>query len=133
MADDQPAPTGPDLAPGVALADLPDGGKLLGHLGDEQVLLLRRGAEVFAIGASCTHYSGPLAEGLMVGDTIRCPWHHACFDLQHRRGAARPGSEPAVLLVGRTERRQDLRAGKTRAQGRKGVSARRPARRRRKS
>ena len=94
MADDPPAPTGPDLAPGVALADLPDGGKLLGHLGDEQVLLLRRGAEVFAIGASCTHYSGPLAEGLVVGDMIRCPWHHAGFDVRTGEALRAPALSP---------------------------------------
>ena len=94
MADDPPAPTGPELASGVALADLPDGGKLLGHLGDEQVLLLRRGAEVFAIGASCTHYSGPLAEGLMVGDMIRCPWHHAGFDFRTGEALRAPALSP---------------------------------------
>jgi NADPH-dependent 2,4-dienoyl-CoA reductase/sulfur reductase-like enzyme/nitrite reductase/ring-hydroxylating ferredoxin subunit len=94
MAEDPPAPTGPDLAPGVALADLPDGGKLLGHLGDEQVLLLRRGAEVFAIGASCTHYSGPLAEGLVVGGMIRCPWHHAGFDVRTGEALRAPALSP---------------------------------------
>ncbi len=94
MADDQPAPTGPELASGVPLADLPDGGKLLGHLGDEPVLLLRRGAEVFAIGASCTHYSGPLAEGLMVGDMIRCPWHHAGFDFRTGEALRAPALSP---------------------------------------
>jgi NADPH-dependent 2,4-dienoyl-CoA reductase/sulfur reductase-like enzyme/nitrite reductase/ring-hydroxylating ferredoxin subunit len=78
--------TGPDLAEGVALEGLHDGEMLLGHANGEAVLLARRGSEVFAVGATCTHYSGPLAEGLLVGDTVRCPWHHACFDL--RTGAA---------------------------------------------
>src|SRR5580704_3735468 len=74
--------TGPDLATGVPATDLADGGLLLGHADGESVLLARRGAEVFAVGATCTHYGGPLVEGLMVGDEVRCPWHHACFSLR---------------------------------------------------
>jgi apoptosis-inducing factor 3 len=82
MEDGKTGPPGPDLRQGTALSDLPDGGKLLGHVGEQQVLLARRGAEIFAIGAVCTHYGGPLAEGLIVGETVRCPWHHACFSLR---------------------------------------------------
>jgi NADPH-dependent 2,4-dienoyl-CoA reductase/sulfur reductase-like enzyme/nitrite reductase/ring-hydroxylating ferredoxin subunit len=82
MAQDQAKPSGPDLAQGVALAELADDGKLIGHVGDDQVLLVRRGTELFAVGAHCTHYHAPLVDGLVVGDTVRCPWHHACFDLR---------------------------------------------------
>src|SRR5512144_773100 len=81
MAQDQSKASGPDLAQGISLALLADGGRLAGHVGDEDVLLVRRGSTVFAVGAHCTHYHGPLAEGLVVDDTVRCPWHHACFDL----------------------------------------------------
>jgi len=73
---------GPDLTRGVAADTIPDGGMLLGHVGDEPVLLARQGRELFAIGAVCSHYSGPLHEGLVVGETVRCPWHHACFSLR---------------------------------------------------
>ncbi|TPN57689.1 Rieske 2Fe-2S domain-containing protein [Mesorhizobium sp. B1-1-9] len=94
MAEADTKLNGPDLVQGIALSDLPDGGKLVGHCGDEQVLLVHRGAEIFAIGATCTHYSGPLGDGLVVADTIRCPWHHACFDLRTGEALRAPAFNP---------------------------------------
>jgi NADPH-dependent 2,4-dienoyl-CoA reductase/sulfur reductase-like enzyme/nitrite reductase/ring-hydroxylating ferredoxin subunit len=75
-------PNKPDLKSGVSLASIPDGEKLVGTVDGEEVLLVRRGAQVFAVGAYCTHYHGPLADGLVVNDEVRCPWHHACFSLR---------------------------------------------------
>ena len=84
---------GPDLASGIEAATLRDGEPLLGHAGGEPVVLVRSGAGICAVGATCTHYGGPLAEGIVEGATIRCPWHHARFDL--RSGAPeRPGRDP---------------------------------------
>ncbi len=96
---------GPDLVQGIALSDLPDGGKLVGHCGGEQVLLVRRGSEVFATGATCTHYGGPLVEGLVVGNTVRCPWHHACFDLRTGEALHAPAFNP--LACWSVEQRDD--------------------------
>ena len=81
--------TGPDLEAGVPASDVPDGRMLAGHAGGKPVLLARVGSEWFAIGAVCSHYSGPLPDGLLVGDTVRCPWHHACFSVR-TGGALRP-------------------------------------------
>jgi NADPH-dependent 2,4-dienoyl-CoA reductase/sulfur reductase-like enzyme/nitrite reductase/ring-hydroxylating ferredoxin subunit len=82
MASDATSPAGPDLAQGVLASTLGEGAMLLGHVGDDAVLLAKVGGDIFAIGAVCTHYNGPLAEGLLVGDTVRCPLHHACFSLK---------------------------------------------------
>ena len=99
MADEQAPPAGPDLTLGISLSEF-TGETLLGHVGGEDVLLVRSGSDIFAIDAYCSHYHGPLAEGLVVDESIRCPWHHACFDL--RTGEpARAGVESADGLAGR--------------------------------
>jgi NADPH-dependent 2,4-dienoyl-CoA reductase/sulfur reductase-like enzyme/nitrite reductase/ring-hydroxylating ferredoxin subunit len=90
MGASQSGPSGPDLAQGVPLSDVPETGVLAGHVGDDPVLLLRRADGMFAVDGHCTHYGGPLAEGLVNGDTVRCPWHHACFDLRTGEALAAP-------------------------------------------
>src|SRR5262249_12121418 len=94
MSSSETKPAGPDLALGVAIHDLPDGGMLQGHVGEEAVLLARRGNEFFAIGATCTHYGGPLAEGLIVEDSVCCPWHHARFSLRTGEAVQAPALSP---------------------------------------
>src|SRR5215469_3987994 len=91
---EQTAPKGPDLTQGVSIADIPDDGMIGGHVGDEAVLVAGRGGEFFAISATCSHYGGPLAEGLVVGDTVRCPWHHACFSLRTGEALGAPAFAP---------------------------------------
>jgi apoptosis-inducing factor 3 len=87
--------SGPDLGiVGAASSELPDGGMLLGHFNGEPVLLVRQGAAVYAMGAKCTHYGGPLAEGLFDGSVVRCPWHHACFRPDTGEAVHAPAIDP---------------------------------------
>jgi NADPH-dependent 2,4-dienoyl-CoA reductase/sulfur reductase-like enzyme/nitrite reductase/ring-hydroxylating ferredoxin subunit len=96
-------PSDPDLSQGVPFGDLADGSMLVGHVGDEAVLLARRGDEVFAVGAVCTHYGAPLDGGLLVDDTLRCHWHHACFSLRTGEALRAPALNP--LACWRVEQR----------------------------
>ena len=86
--------SGPDFARGISLTSVEDSSLLLGHAHGEPVILVRRGDLVHAIGAVCTHYGAPLADGLLVGDTVRCPWHHACFSLRNGEVLRAPALTP---------------------------------------
>jgi apoptosis-inducing factor 3 len=96
--------SGPDLQAGIPESTLTDGGMLAGQVADEPVLIARRGGELFAIGAMCSHYGGPLAQGLMVGETVRCPLHHACFSLRTGEALAAPALAPVSCW--RVERKE---------------------------
>jgi apoptosis-inducing factor 3 len=73
MSEQEKKRGGPDFAQGVALADIAESGMILGHVAGEAVLLARRGQQLFAIGAECTHYHGPLAEGSSPGTPFAAP------------------------------------------------------------
>src|SRR5262245_37327339 len=94
-----------DLVLGVKADSIADGGMILGHVGKDHVVLARTGGRFFAVGAQCTHYHGPLAEGLVVGNTVRCPWHHACFSLETGEALRAPALDPVACW--RVERQGD--------------------------
>ena len=103
MAEGQGEVTGPDLRRGVRVAALEEGAALVGHADGEAVLLVRRGEEVLAVSATCTHYGGPLGEGLVADGVVRCPWHHACFSLETGEAVAAPALNPVARWVTHVE------------------------------
>jgi len=120
MSSDSDSPSGPDLRLGTSISQIPDGGSLAGQVDGGAVLLARSGGEWFAIGATCSHYGAPLADGLIVGDTVRCPWHHACFSLRTGQ-ALRP---PALRDLDRWT--VEERGGKVYVTGKAPAVTRRP-------
>ena len=96
---------GPDFGAGVDASTVSDGEHLLGHANGEAVLLVRRGDDFLAIGATCTHYGGPLAEGLVDGDEVHCPWHHTCFSLRTGEALRAPALSPVACWT--VERRNE--------------------------
>jgi len=108
---------GPDLEKGMEIGALADGGMVLGHAFGQAILVARCGDEFFGIEAKCTHYGGPLEQGLMVDCTIRCPWHHARFDLRTGEAMAAPAlrdatcwkiekRESRIFVTGKIERKR---------------------------
>lgn len=106
MAQSDAPPSGPDLSLGVPLVAVPFSGVLAGHVDGTPVLLARTNDEIHAVGGACTHYGAPLADGLVVDDEIRCPWHHACFSL--RTGRARHAPAFAALGAWRVDIIDDM-------------------------
>jgi NADPH-dependent 2,4-dienoyl-CoA reductase/sulfur reductase-like enzyme/nitrite reductase/ring-hydroxylating ferredoxin subunit len=104
MTESEKAPR-PNLADGLAVGSVQPGGMVLGRVGDEDVVLARVADEFFAVGAHCTHYHGALADGLVVGDTVRCPLHHACFSLRSGEALRAPALDP--IACWRVERQGD--------------------------
>jgi nitrite reductase/ring-hydroxylating ferredoxin subunit len=96
---DHPTPSIPDLALGLAQDQLEDGAMLLGHVGQEAVSLARIENKAFAVGAHCTHYQCSLIEGILTDSTIRCPCHHACFDLRTGEALRAPAFDPLPCWV----------------------------------
>lgn len=85
---------GPDLTQGVTPQDFNGRQMLRGHVGGKAVLLVRLGDDVVAVGAKCTHYQGPLDQGIVEGETVRCPLHHACFSLRTGEALGAPAFDP---------------------------------------
>lgn len=89
MNDDQNG-NGLDLTQWTLVEAAPDGGILAGTVGKDKVFVWRSGNRLKAYSANCPHLGGPLNQGIVVGATIRCPWHHACFDLATGEATAAP-------------------------------------------
>jgi len=96
MGGNEP-PKGPDLAQWTEISRLEGSTPFAGQVAGEAVVACRVGNDVAVVGGSCTHYGGPLGEGLVVGETVRCPWHHACFNLR----TGEPIAAPALFPIAR--------------------------------
>lgn len=75
----------------ASLADLQPGSMRQVTAAGVEILLARVGDTVWASSAKCIHYGGPLAEGVLHGDRVVCPWHHAVFDVTTGRQLEPPG------------------------------------------
>ena len=126
MSADSTPPSGPDLTAGIAATDVPVGGRLAGRVGDDAVVLVHLEHEWLAVGAVCSHYGGPLPEGLIVGDTVRCPWHHACFSLRTGRSIRPPALHDIACYAVEERDGRIVVTGKKSAPATPGIAAKKP-------
>ena len=117
MNDTETNLNGPDLVAGIALSKLIDGAMLLGHAQANRCCSRGGGNEVFAIGAVCTHYGAPLADGLLVGRYGSLSLASCLFQPAYRRRSPRAGARPGLLLARRAAGRQRLCPRKARSRG----------------
>ncbi|MDG0817586.1 FAD-dependent oxidoreductase [Bdellovibrio svalbardensis] len=114
--------SGPDFSKGVSVELIAEGESILGHVGDKAILLSKIEDQFYAIGAHCTHYGGPLNEGLITGETVHCPWHHAVFSLKTGEALKAPALTPVscwsievrddkVFVTGKRKAAVEPRAG----------------------
>jgi NADPH-dependent 2,4-dienoyl-CoA reductase/sulfur reductase-like enzyme/nitrite reductase/ring-hydroxylating ferredoxin subunit len=85
-----------------AMADLPDGMRQV-QIDGKPVLLVRRGDRISAIGATCPHAGANLAEGVLDGDRVICPWHKAAFCVETGRLLDPPAVDPVACYQVRRE------------------------------
>lgn len=79
-------------------ADLPEGAARRAVARDVAVVLVRRDGRVYALAESCAHLGGPLSEGRLEGDAIRCPWHGSRFALENGRVLEGPSTYPQTCF-----------------------------------
>ena len=87
-------------------AELPEARPTRAEHQSVPILLVRRGTRIFALAETCSHFSGPLSEGKLVGDSIVCPWHSSRFALDDGRVLDGPAVHPQPCLEARVQNGQ---------------------------
>ncbi len=96
----------PDFVPVMSEADLAEAKPTRAEHDGVPILLVRRGDRIFALAETCSHFSGPLSEGKLVGDSIVCPWHKSRFALEDGRVLDGPAVHPQPCLQVRVQNGQ---------------------------
>ncbi|MBD0373862.1 MAG: Rieske 2Fe-2S domain-containing protein [Pyrinomonadaceae bacterium] len=87
-----------EYVPVMADAELQENQLTRAKYGDVPILLVRRGGQIHALAETCSHLGGPLAEGELVGDSVRCPWHGSRFSLRDGTVIDGPSTHPQPCL-----------------------------------
>jgi nitrite reductase/ring-hydroxylating ferredoxin subunit/uncharacterized membrane protein len=93
-ADEQKEPR--EWTDAAAADDVPANGLLRVEVAGQQVVLAAVAGQLRAMGATCSHYGGPLDQGSVEGDCLVCPWHGSRFRLSDGSVARGPATAPQL-------------------------------------
>lgn len=83
------------FVPVLPAAELPENELRRAEVNGTPILLARRQGQIYAMAETCSHLSGPLAEGRLEGESVVCPWHGSRFALSDGRVLNGPATHPA--------------------------------------
>jgi nitrite reductase/ring-hydroxylating ferredoxin subunit/uncharacterized membrane protein len=111
-----------DFARVAADADVPEGKPVRVEHNGTPILLVRRGAQIFALAETCAHLGGPLSEGKLEGDAISCPWHGSRYSIRDGHVIDGPSVHPQPCLEARSSNGQiEVRRSECRLIGESGT------------
>lgn len=95
-----------EFVPVLPDAELPESKPTRAKHNGVPILLVRMGTRIFALAETCSHFSGPLSEGKLIGDSIVCPYHDSRFALEDGRVINGPAVHPQPCLEARIKNGQ---------------------------
>lgn len=95
-----------EFTPVMADAELQENQLTRVEVRDVSILLVRRGGQIFALAETCSHLGGPLSEGALIDNSVRCPWHGSRFSLEDGNVIDGPATHPQPCLEARVREGQ---------------------------
>ncbi|WP_020567254.1 FAD-dependent oxidoreductase [Neolewinella persica] len=87
------------MQPVLKLSLLPSGHSHQVDHGSYKVLLTNVDGVVYAVESKCSHFGLPLKDAALSGHRLRCPFHHACFDVRDGRQLEAPGLDGLLTFT----------------------------------
>lgn len=72
------------------LSDVPLGGMHYIEIDGLPVALANLGGTIYAFSDSCRHQGGPLSSGVLIDDTVTCPWHGWTYNIRTGKALVPP-------------------------------------------
>ncbi|HEU5102250.1 MAG TPA: non-heme iron oxygenase ferredoxin subunit [Roseiflexaceae bacterium] len=72
------------------LADIPPGAMRYIEVDGLPIALANVGGTIYAFSDTCRHEGGPLSAGVLIDDTVTCPWHGWTYSVRSGKAIVPP-------------------------------------------